>query len=132
MNIVRGDNIHGGHYSLRHRTYCNLGARKKINSNVVWRLNNSFKNSLRSRLALKLEWRLLIWVFLHAQLSVLVPVWKGGPMSGSDFFVEFRSVIRVRCVYRIYHLFIKVPAHCVGGGRGWDTKTTPKPHQKHQ
>ena len=25
-------------------------------------------------------------------------------MSGSDFFVEFRSVIRVRCVYTTYLL----------------------------
>ena len=43
-------------------------------------------------------------VFLHAQLSLRVPVWKGGPMSGSDFFVEFWSVIRVRCVYTTYLL----------------------------
>ena len=32
-------------------------------------------------------------------------------MSGSDFFVEFRSVIRVR---RVYHLFIKRRCHSVG------------------
>ena len=54
-----------------YRTYCNLGARKKNNSNIVWRLNISFKNSLRSRLALILEWRLLIWVVLHALLQDL-------------------------------------------------------------
>ena len=28
-------------------------------------------------------------------------------MSGSDLFVEFRSVIRVRSALRLYHLFIK-------------------------
>ena len=38
--------------------------------------------------------------------NVMTPVWKGGPTSGSDFFVEFRSVIRVRYVYSLYHLFI--------------------------
>ena len=27
-------------------------------------------------------------------------------MSGSDFFVEFRSVVRT-CALRLYHLFIK-------------------------
>jgi hypothetical protein len=34
---------------------------EKINPNVVWRFNNSFKNSLRWQLALiKLEWRLAV------------------------------------------------------------------------
>ena len=42
---------------LAYHTYCNLGARK-INSNVVRRLNNSFRNSPRLRLVL-----INIWVF---------------------------------------------------------------------
>ena len=37
---------------IMYRTYCNLGTRKKNNSNIVWRLNISFTNSLRLQLAL--------------------------------------------------------------------------------
>ena len=38
-------------YNVCVKNYCNLGARKN-NSNIVWHLNISFKNLLRSRLAL--------------------------------------------------------------------------------
>ena len=64
--------------STQYRTYCNLGARKN-NSNIIWRLNISFKNSLRPRLALRCRSEV-----------------ERSPTQclGHDFFVEFRSVVR--------------------------------------
>ena len=76
-------------------------------SPIIWKLdlscktlNISFKNSLRLRLALILEWCLLIWVVLHALLQVSLRGREGSEvMSGHDFFVEFRSVVYVDIMF---------------------------------